>query len=365
MKTGEYLRNAFPPPDESFERAVQLAVNGLSEKVYGRDHKLRAALLLAVVLLMLAATGIAATVERWGIGEFTERSSFANLSDDAAAVITADFEDQILDTPYGTVTITEAIYDGMAAYILMEVRPKIESCMVIPSTTYAGNQAHSFGYDYPTDQSIEDYAQSLGYKKLLAFLSMSSETTAHIYDSQRNEDGSFSLMMWSYVRPEYRFLDALDMHFHVEVYGAGGSIGSFEMGFTIPLAGSVQRAASPAGEEVSFEGAGINVTGVEAIRTPMSTYIIVHHSVVDQARYQEYKLYRSLRFLDENGEVIPKGSQPLSFWVDRAAQQMGDETYYITNRLFEEMPEQITIGDHGGSHEEGWTEGNPHTFRLQ
>ena len=367
MKTGEDFRREFPAAEHGFEQAVQQALTGLPEKAYGRDHKLRTALLLAAVLILAATAGIAATVERWGISDFTEQSRYANLSDKAAEVVAADFEDQLLDTPYGTVTITEAIYDGMAVYLLMEVSPQLEGCMILPYTIMEGMQASSFGSGYPSDQSIQEYARTLGYSKLMSFENRSTETTANYYDSKINEDGTFSLMMWAYVRPEYRMQETLEMHFQVNAFNEAAEVlGCFETAFMLTLVGEVQRASSALGDTAEFASMGVNVTKVEAIHTPMTTYILVHCDIADSIRYNEYRKYGTIRFLNGEDEMIPKGAQPMSFWVHGNLQQlMGKGPYYITNRLFDEMPDQITIGEYEGNHTDGWTEGATYTFQLQ
>ena len=198
MKTGNDFRREFKEAEHGFRHAVDDALDGLTEECDSRAFRApRLAIVLVVTLLLLGSAAVAATVHRSNIQDFTDRSQWANLTDEARRVLMTDFPDVVIDNPYADMVIAEAVYDGMAVYVLVEVAPKNETTFMIPSHLFEDNQAVSYGSSYPKDMSIQQYAEQLGYQDVISMQGRCSETPGQYYDSARNEDGSFSLMMCS------------------------------------------------------------------------------------------------------------------------------------------------------------------------
>lgn len=366
MKTGDDFRREFPAVEEQFREAIERGLYASPEKTLGRNHHLRIAALMTAVMLLLTSAAVAATISRWSVQDFTAQSGKANLSEEAIKALAAGFEDHVIDNPYASLVVTEAVYDGMATYILIEATPKLDGAFIIPTYLHKDNQAYSFGRGYPKDVSLQQYAEHLGYEFILSMACFASETTGHFYDSAINEDGSFSLMLWSFVRPEYRNLPELTLNMHINVSKNEQRVDEVRSTFRIPLAEEVQFARSVQGEAVTFENAGVHIKGVEVVRTPMSTYIIANYDIVNRVNYNQYIIYRQFRFLDENGATLQKGAHPLSIRIDdRMSGLLGNQPCYLTNRLFDEMPTQITIGEYDGNRTDGWTEGKTYTFHLE
>ena len=97
----------------------------------------------------------------------------------------------------------------------------------------------------------------------------------------------------------------------------------------------------------------------------MSTYIIANYDIVNRVNYRKYITYSKFRIIDEAGAEPPKGAYPLSLCFDESYYRMGNQPYYITNRIFDEMPTEITLGEYDGNREDGWTEGKTYTFHLE
>lgn len=366
MKTGNDFRREFPEAEEGFRHAVDDALDGLAQERGSRAFRVpRLAIALAVTLLLLGSVAVAATVHRLNIQDFTDRSQWANLTDEARHVLMTDFPDVVIDNPYADMVITEAVYDGMAVYILVEVVPKNATTFIIPSHLFEDNQAFSYGSSYPKDMSIQQYAEQLGYQVVLSMQGRCSETPGQYYDSARNEDGSFSLMMWAFVLPEQRNLPEMPMNMTINIEKNGIMVDEMKTSFSIALAGPVETARSKENEAVAFENAGVYVKGIEVIRTPMSTYIIANYDIVNRVNYRKYITYRKFRILDESGAEPPKGAYPLSMRFDESYYRMGNQPFYITNRIFDEMPTEITLGEYDGNREDGWTNGKTYTFHLE
>lgn len=367
MRAGEDFRREFPKTEEGFRQAVDSALAGLKEGRRWHIHKLRTTVVLTVLALMISGVAVAATIERWGVREFIERSKRANLSEAAAGVLAADFEDVVIEAEWATLTITEAVYDGMAVYMAVDAVPKHAVDMVIPAPVSHGGMADDFGKSYPSDISIEAYAAQLGYEHVLALVCECDEATTHIYDSVMNEDGSFTIMLWGLVREQYRNQPRLEVNFRIRTQRDRAEYMRTTQRLGLRIAGDVQTARSIRGESGQLENAGIIIKAVKVYRTPMSTYILADYDVADQVRYQEYIMHQKLRFLDENGDPLQVGAYPLAYnsRYDIRRNDVPEKRYYISNWLLDDMPEQITIGDYAGTAESGWTEGSACTFRLQ
>ena len=370
MKKGEDFRREFPVVDEGFSRAAYIALTDLKEarKGYGMPMPKLAMILVAAVIL-LSSVAVAATVHRLNIQDFTDRSDKANLTEEARRILANDFPDVIIDNPYADMVVTEAVYDGMAIYILLEITPKkqLQDTFFIPYGLMgdANVTASTYGRSYPRDVSIQDYAAQLGYQHVMGVSFLDRVTAGHFYDSCLNEDGSVSLMWWALVMPEYRHLPELKLEAKVWFEKNGYSLNTLDFDLTLPCAGEVQRVFSRAGENVVFENAGVQVNGLELVRTPMSTYIIINYDILDRKAYSNYFVPKSLRILDEKGDEPLPGAFPLSVRVDKAYLGMVDHPYYLTDRIFDAMPTQLTIGEYDGNREDGWTDGKTYTFHLE
>ncbi|MBQ8555517.1 MAG: hypothetical protein IJ438_06520 [Clostridia bacterium] len=361
MKTGEDFRREFPDMEAGFRQAAAEALQSLPEANRSAWSKPRMALLLAVVFVLSAAVGMAAAAGRWGVLDFIHANPKTNPGMQTSAALANGFTPKTLDTPCAAFTITEAVYDGMATYILVEAVPKNEGIMIVPGYLHDGAQACSYSKSYPADMTIDEYAAQQGYSGIIPVLFGGSEISAHVYDSFHNEDGTFSIMIWSFVRPEYRFLDALPLHFSVSVYDDAPRGCSL----TIPVSGAVQRVRSGEGESVVLSSAGIEINGVELIKTTMTTYCLMDYDIIDLARQRVYAMYRPIRILDDVGAAIPRGANPLYIRIGANHQGMGDQLQYISTRQIDSLPDHITIGEYDGNQEEGWIEGKTHTFFLQ
>ena len=370
MKKGEDFRREFPVVDEGFSRAAYIALADLTEvrKGYGMPMPKLAMILVAAVIL-LSSVAVAATVHRLNIQDFTDRSDKANLTEEARRILATDFPDVIIDNPYTDMVVTEAVYDGMAVYILLEITPKkqLQDTFFIPYGLMDSENvtASTYGRSYPRDVSIQDYAAQLGYKHVMGVSFMDHVTTAHFYDSCLNEDGSVSLMWWSLVMQEYRHLPELTLDAKVWFEKNGYSLNTLDFALTIPCAGEVQRVFSREGENVVFGNAGVHVKGLELVRTPMSTYIIINYDILDRITYSNYFVYKGLLIQDEEGNEPLPGAFPLSVRVDKAYRGMVDGPYYLTDRIFEELPTQLTLVEYDGNRNDGWTEGATYTFHFE
>lgn len=359
MKTGEDFRREFPAADAGFTAAAGRSLAGIDEAKASKARKYRMTALLAAIVLLLISTAFAADAVRKNAGDFIREHPYANLNIEADAALSGGFEAELLFAPYATFQMKQAVYDGMAVYLLLECVPKEAGYMIVPGLIQEEGQAFSHGTGYPADMGITEYAAQQGYSGVQPVLIFGDEITSCYYDSAMNEDGSCSLMVWAFVRPEYRELDQLALHLWVEDAQSGVPLSEGRLAWevSLPLAGKVQRTVSIEPEPVVLDGTGVAINSVTAIRTAMTTYIITDFDVIDAAVYQQ-SLFNSgrLRYLSEAGEPLPKGTHPLSIVVGRTKQHMGDQTQHITNREMDADCSEIIISVEGGE---------SHTFLLQ
>lgn len=356
MRTGKDFQQEFPAMDAGFAAAVQQALAVLSEPERKGRFLMRGAALLTALLVLLATAAVAAGVARRNAADFINANQFANMNQAAAEVLAASTIDLPMDTPWAHMTLRQAVYDGMAVYLLFEAAPVSEGWMIAAGAEYQGHdQAFSHGSSYPTDVGIREYAAQQGYAGLQLLEIFADETTGSLFDSAMNEDGTCSLMVWAFVKPEYREQPELTLNLRIRDASANRIYQAEEPRYpvTLPLAGEVRTSAS--GQAIAIPEAGVAVTGVTVHRTVMTSYILVAYDVTDQARYRSLFYSGRMNIAGADGSVLPKGTHPLSLVVDRPVQGMGEGTYYITNRQLPEDADAILLT----------IDGRSYTFTLQ
>ena len=344
MKTGKDFQREFPVMEAGFAGAAQLALAVLHESERKRHSFMRGAALLTTVLVLMATAAVAAGISRRNAVDFINENRLANMNHAAEDVLASSIIDLPLDTPWAHIILRQAVYDGMAVYLLFEAAPASEGWMIAAGAEYPGrDQAFSHGSSYPADVSIRDYAEQQGYTGLLLLEIFADETTGTFFDSAMNEDGTCSLMAWAFVKPEYRQQPELTLNLRIHDVSTK-RLYQEEPRYqvTLPLAGEVCTSAS--GQTIAIPEAGIEVTSVIVQRTAMTNYILVNYDVMDQLRYDRSLFYSGrMNIAGADGSVLPKGTHPLSLVVDRPVQGMGEGTYYITNRQMTEDANVILL----------------------
>lgn len=343
MRTGEDFRREFPAMDDDFKSAAQSALDSLTEEERGQ-HALRWTAVLAALMVLLATAALAAGIARWTASDFIDASRYASNTPQSEAVLAASVVDVPIEVPWARMRLRQAVYDGMAVYLLFEAVPAQEGFMVaMGAERLEGDQAFSHGSGYPTDVGIREYATEQGYSGVELLEVFAGETTGSLFDSAVNEDGTFSLMVWSFVKPEYRGLPEITLNLRVQ--DASESVVTSELPripVTLQLAGEISTSTCDC--VTPIPAAGLTVTGVTVHRTAMTSYILVDYEVMDASVYSRSLFYSGgIILTDAQGCALPRGTHPLSLVVDRAMQGMGEGPYYITNRLLLQDVQEIIL----------------------
>lgn len=358
MKSGEEFRREFPQVDRRFEDAARRTLAALrDEKQHG--HVVRAVLMTAGLVLLIATIAVAANAVRWNAADFIEGNMYSNMNSSAREVLAEHAIDVRMDTPFAQMTLKQAVYDGMAVYLLFEAHPMQAGQLIAAGAVLdeENDQAFSHGSRYPTDISIHEYAAQQGYAGTQLIEVFGDEITACVFDSAMNDDGSCSLMVWAFVRPEYRELEDLALHLRLLDASHRTQNPSEESRYevTLPLAGGTRIHAC--NDVVALPQVGIEVNGITAVTTPMTTYILLDYDVTERSAYSAAMFYGGgITLADSNGDALEKGTHPLSLVVDRSVQRMGEGTYYITSRQMPADADVILLKLNGE---------NVHTFHLK
>lgn len=343
MKTGEDFRREFLKMDAGFEAAAQAALDCLPES-RARRHVLQWAVVFAMLMALLATAAVAAGVMRWSAADFIDASRLANITAQSEAILEAGAVNVPISIPCANLLLRQAVYDGMAVYLLFEAVPVQDGFMVaMGAERMNGDQAVSHGSAYPKDTGIREYASQQGYNGVTLLEIFSGETTASLFDSAVNEDGTFSLMVWAFVKPEYRCLPELTLNLQIQDAADHIVISDMQpIQISLPLAGKVCTRACT--RVTPIPEAGLTVTGITAYHTAMTSYILVDYEVTDTSAYNRNLFYSDrISLTDAQGCVLLKGTHPLSLLVDRSVQGMGDGPYYITNRQMSQEVQEIIL----------------------
>lgn len=357
MKTGEDFRREFPEVEASFTEAAQAALEALPKRRNPRRIHRRVAALVTVLMLIAATAAVAAGLVRRSASDFIGSNRLSTITPQAEALLEQSVVDVAMDTPWAHLTLRQAVYDGMAVYLLFEGVPAQPDYMIAAGAEMpGGDQAFSHGSGYPTDIGIREYAARQGYAGVQLLEVFAKETTGSLFDSAMNEDGTCSMMVWAFVRPEYRGLPELTLNLRVRDAAENVIYPGEEPTFTVtlPLAGEIHT--STCASVTPIPEAGLTVIGVTVHQTAMTSYILVDYEVTDASVYSRSLFYDGrLVMTDAQGDILLKGTHPLSLVVDRPIQGMGEGTYYITNRQLPENADVILLT----------IEGSQYTFRLQ
>ena len=155
MKTGEDFRKAFPEADEGFRGAAINALQSLKDEKVRVSSAVRYVVLVAVLLLS-AATAVAAGVMRRDAADFIAGELASNMNPAAEEVLAHNVIDVPIDTPVADMVLHQAVYDGMAVYLLFEAKPVQAGWMLAVNAIFdeQTDQAFTHGSSYPDRKSV-------------------------------------------------------------------------------------------------------------------------------------------------------------------------------------------------------------------
>lgn len=200
MKTGKDFREAFPPMDEGFRRAVLHALDETGKERMMVKRKIRVSVVIAAVIVLLAAVALAATGGQWGIMDFMNRKdhfwgNYRQTNGNAARIVETTENPVSVTDGVAVYTVEQSACDGVYIYLTVRARPVKENVLLLGGTALPEFGASVLNREgLGDDLTIAAYAEREGLDIFFIYCQ-----GAKCFDMTLNEDGSSTLVMYSEV----------------------------------------------------------------------------------------------------------------------------------------------------------------------
>ena len=163
MKTGRDFREAFPPMDEGFRRAVLHALDETGKERLIVKKKIRVSVVIAAVIVLLAAVALAAGKT---LGVFDFIGNHGTPLPQAGQQLQTGIVQEGGDMDDMTVTLREAVCDGRYAYLVFDMKPK-GNALLVGEGMMPQDPAWNLSQDLPEDKTIAQWAQENHYDRII------------------------------------------------------------------------------------------------------------------------------------------------------------------------------------------------------
>ncbi len=251
--------------------------------------KMSAGVVFALILTLLAVAGLAASGSL-GLQAWFERYTGAGttLPDAAEHILQNVAETETANAVY---SVREAVYDGVAAYILVDITPKDEHTFLMPD----GYDADLFIDDLikGAESTIGEYAAAHGYTTLAV-----ADAWPLDYEGSGSAswaDGTLSLRLSIPIQTES---DALNVTLSLWTDHVTGTLP-----LTLPVMKPLWEVQSE--ESVEWPEKGLRVDHVRMTGSVMATYLYVDFTVTDLEKAQAAS---PLTLYNAAGKPFPNGA---------------------------------------------------------
>ena len=162
MKTSEDFREAFPPMDEGFRRAVLHALDETGKERM-MVKKIRVSVLIAAVIVLLAAVALAAGKT---LGVFDFMGHHGTPLPQAEQQLQTGMVQEGGELDDMTVTLREAVCDGRYAYLVFDMKPK-GNVLLVGEGMLPQDPAWNLSQDLPEDKTIAQWARENHYDRII------------------------------------------------------------------------------------------------------------------------------------------------------------------------------------------------------
>ena len=346
MKTGEDFRREFPAAEDGFRDAAYAALQGLHEEKEAGTMKLRPMLAIAVFLVLLMGVGVAATWERWSLDDFIPTGRITATENEWYEMIAA-FEPVTAETAVANVTVREALYDGYALYIVVDVQPLSKFDFFVPEMTEMDAPAREAADALPADMTLREYVASKGYIRTLEVgMNTGLKGLRFLPEMELNEDGTMTFYLRQRIQDPDNQNGDLQMTLFVWMKHKTGSGSHYvQIPLTIRRLPVLEEAVSAEGERHEFVNHGVVMSDVRLIRTPISTYVTVAVEVVDEDAYAAHFGRFKLDFIDEDGVQYDAGPFNLAgFMQDSTGKDAAPGApYYMATLTMTDLPATLRL----------------------
>lgn len=339
MKTGEDFCREFPEMTQGFKRAAQQALHELRDKE--KQVKFRPMLLFAAVLVLLMSVGVAATWERWSMTDFINRDREV-VPEAEWTGITREFEPVSVRGMLADAVIREAVYDGFACHMVVEVRPHDPQSFLIPYGAHLlEERAYNAVRTFPKDVTLREHIATLGYTNTSTLNIYMEGARGGCKQMEINPDGSFVFYLycdfddWMLERQVDKMMVQIDL-LPTEKHGIPTHMHADVIVQQQPV---LEAVCSKEGVAYEF-GGGLRLKRVCMYRTPLSAYLVADAEIIDNAALQDY-LYIPK---DVDGADLPLGASGSSWHAaDSMLSHDNVSRQYIASLALDSLPEEMML----------------------
>ena len=352
------LRDAFKLEPEGCHTALMNAARSAQAQPNRKRAPLRAAWIIAVILVAMIAAAFAAG----GFGLVDWFGSHGIELPQAAQDILSAAEPKTIVVGPIYFTVRDILADGRVSYLAVEVRTADGS----PALLYMGNgdPSDSIGYDLAAELDTEGIIARTSYidaAKLAglplysvdAFLNPKNGVTANeeMMDSVHRADGSILLIDMLYTDPE-ELGDTLQadvilraVEIDTDTLERKGVFWSAADARTIPIGGVTAEKTYAVSSSENL-GGYFTVTKVTAEQTCAGVYVTVHATVSGTLRLRTIWAGKCFYLLDAQGNPFPPGISMIEECLDGNGSRFnGDPETIVTSLQYRLMITVETLPD--------------------
>lgn len=293
------------------------------------------AIALAVVLMLSVSVGIA---EGLGLFDFLAQKMGQTVLPGANELVKTDVA--YGETDDVTFTIKQAVYDGKAVALLVEMRAKDDKTFLMgqawmPDEPIRDYQYFTVGIDPDDERTIAQYAADHGYTR---FANTSIEINSGDYSGHDEWNNNVLTVLYSF-SAEGNELN-LPIEYYSRTYTLDSTDAPQRVQDTITLKATAPLWTVSSDETFDAPGFGIRVDGITITGTPVQSYWTIDYTVTDAETARN--LGWNANVVDMNKEYLTRGVLGMggSAMPEYNGQQL---TFTGAFAAMETPPEQLMI----------------------
>jgi len=359
MNTGEDFRKAFPETDEGFRDAAYQALTALQTPRKQASLRCKPILAFALVLVALMGAAVAGTVEKWSL--FSSVPEYMlTASEEEQSQMKTSFQPVTVHGRIADVTVREAIYDGFAVYLVLDIRHSDPAVFLMPDENADLTEpAGSVVSGWPSDVTLEEYARSLGFtsfRRVDASIFLGGMVIPPTLEAYENGVFTFCLRQ-QILNPDYILKPSITTECVTHIR----NLEYFEADLTIPAQPLMEVKASPPDVAHTFGHCGVSLSNVTLYRTMLTTYVTADVTITDQEAFDANTMTYYISDSDANGNTLPIGY----FNVGGIMQRGTPPTYqYSSTVSMPKLPDEISFTEYSWAFGEGSNILDVFTFPL-
>ena len=258
------------------------------------------AIALAAVLMLSVSVGIA---EELGLFDFLQKTMGQVVLPGANELVKTDVA--YGETDAVTYTIKQAVYDGKAVALLVEMRAKDDKTFLMgqawsPDEPIRDYQYFTVGIDPDDERTIAQYAADHGYTR---FANTSVEVNMGDYSGLDEWNNNVLTVLYSFSAEGDELV--LPLEYYSRTYTLDTTDAPQRVQDTITLKAGVPLWTVSSDESFDAPEFGVRVDGVTITGTAVQSYFSIRYTITDLEKADGFGW--NFNLMDMNKEYLPRG----------------------------------------------------------